>query len=61
MSEKIEFDALVDAGSALTGIPVAPAWRENIGVQLAVTLRFARLVGDFPLPDAIDPAPVFTA
>lgn len=61
MREEADLDAIIDAATALTGIPLAPDWRENIRTHLAITLRLARLVQDFPLPDETEPAPVFRA
>lgn len=61
MMPKDDLDALIDAGTALLGIPIDPAWREAIRANLAVTLRLADSVDRFPLPDEADPAPVFRA
>ena len=56
-----DLDRLIDAGTALLGIPVDPAWREAIRANLEVTLRLAATVDAFPLPDEAEPAPVFRA
>ena len=61
MSETDDFDALIDAGTRLLGIPVRPEWREAIRLHLAVSLAHARTVAEFPLPDEAEQAPVFTA
>ena len=42
-------------------LPVEPAWMPAVKANLEVTLRLARLVADFPLPDDAEPAPVFGA
>jgi hypothetical protein len=42
-------------------LPFEPAWQPAIKANLAVTLRQAALVTDFPLPDDAEPAPVFQA
>ena len=52
-------DAFADAGLALLGQPIDPAWRPGIRANLRVSLRLAALVTDFALPDEAEPAPVF--
>jgi hypothetical protein len=54
-----DLDSLIDAGTRLLGIPIEPAWKPAIEANLAVTLRLAALVDEFPLPDEADPAPVY--
>ncbi len=61
MTDDADLDAFIAAGTALLGIPVDPAWRDQIRADLAVTLRLAAMVDAFPLPDDADPAPVFRA
>ncbi len=61
MSETDGLDALIDAGTAALGIAVAPEWRDQIRLHLAISLRHASQVAAFPLPDETDPAPVFQA
>jgi len=61
MTEDEGLDALIDAGTALLGITVAPEWREQIRLHLEIPLRHAAQVAAFPLPDETDPAPVFRA
>ena len=56
-----EFDALIDAGSAVLGIPIQPAWRAAIRLHLGITFGHADTVMAFELPDEADPAPVFRA
>ncbi len=56
-----DVDKLIDAGTALLGIPIEPEWREAIRANLIVTLRLADTVDKFPLSDEADPAPVFRA
>jgi len=59
MSDPI--DEMVDAAAKLLGIALDPAWKPEVKTQLEVTLRHARTVAEFPLPDDIEPAPVFKA
>ena len=54
-------DMFADAGAALLGIPVDPAWRDAIRANLRVSLTLAAQVTAFPLPDEAEPAPVFAA
>lgn len=53
--------AIVDAMMPLVGIPMAPEWRETVIASVKATAAAARLVLDFPLDDAVEPAPVFQA
>ncbi|NEU12824.1 DUF4089 domain-containing protein [Methylobacterium sp. BTF04] len=54
-------DAYITAAAALLAIPLDPAWIGAIGSNLSVLCAAADLVGGFPLPDAAEPAPVYTA
>lgn len=56
-----EMDKMIEAGCALLGIPVDPAWLPAIRQNLEVSLRVAATVDAFPLADETDPAPVFHA
>jgi hypothetical protein len=51
-------DFIVAAAEALA-LPIEPAWKPAVRAHLEVTLRFARLVEEFDLPDDAEPAPVF--
>ena len=61
MAEPDDRDALIDAGTRLLGIPIAPEWRAAIRLHLDISLGHANALQDFPLPDEADPAPVFRA
>lgn len=54
-------DAYIDAVSAALNLPIDDAWREAVRANLKVTLTMARRVEEFALPDALEPAPVFSA
>ena len=54
-------DDYIDAAASMLGLPVQPAWRPAIRANLEVSLRLARLVEEFPLPDETESARVFTA
>lgn len=61
LSTPEQLDAVIDALAPALGLRIDPAWREAVRANLAVTLRMARQVEDFALPDEAEPAPVFTA
>jgi hypothetical protein len=54
-------DGLIEAAVQALDLPFDPAWQPAIKANLAVTLRQAALVTEFPLPDDTEPAPVFQA
>ncbi|UPK36196.1 DUF4089 domain-containing protein [Bradyrhizobium sp. 186] len=54
-------DDYIDAVAKALALPVEEAWRPAIRANLEVSLRLARLVDDFALPDETEPAPVFVA
>ena len=54
-------EAFVDAGCALIGVTLDPAWRAGVVGNLRTILSQGGLLLEPALPDALDPAPVFTA
>jgi 1-carboxybiuret hydrolase subunit AtzG-like protein len=54
-------DDYIDAVAKVLAIPVEDAWRPAVRANLDVSLRLARMVDEFPLPDDIEPASVFAA
>jgi len=52
-------DDYINAVAKALALPVEEAWRPAIRANLDVSLRLARLVDDFALPDETEPAPVF--
>jgi hypothetical protein len=54
-------DDFIEAAAETLGIPLDPAWKPAIRANLEVTLKLARLVDEFPLPDDAEPAPVYKA
>ncbi len=54
-------DAWIRSSAALLNLPIEPGWMPAIRANVEVTFRLAKLVDDFPLPDDIEPAPVFEA
>ncbi len=54
-------DALVASSAQALSLRIDPAWRASVKHNLHVILTHAALVDQFPLPDDIEPAPVFRA
>jgi hypothetical protein len=54
-------DDYIDALATALALPVEDAWRPAVKANLEVSLRLARLVDEFALPDDIEPASVFAA
>ncbi len=54
-------DATIAAAAAMLALPLDPAWTPTIASNLTVLRAAAALVGDFPLPDEAEPAPVYEA
>ncbi len=56
-----DWDDYIDAVGRALGLPIEDAWRPAIRANLAVSLKMAKLVDEFSLPDETEPASVFTA
>jgi 1-carboxybiuret hydrolase subunit AtzG-like protein len=54
-------DDYIDAVSKALALPVEDAWRPAVRANLDVSLKLARLVDEFALPDEAEPASVFAA
>jgi hypothetical protein len=54
-------DDYIDAVGQALALPIEDAWRPAVKANLEVSLRLARLVDEFPLPDESEPASVFAA
>jgi len=54
-------DDYIKAAAAALDLPLEADWQGAIKANLAVTLKLANLVAEFPLPDAAEPAPIFRA
>ena len=61
MAPKDPLDDLITAAADALALPIDPAWRPAIRTHLEITLKHARLVEAFDLPDDAEPAPVFRA
>ncbi len=49
------------AGAQALALPIDPAWRAGVKLNLQLLFRHATLVDEFALPDESEPAPVFRA
>jgi 1-carboxybiuret hydrolase subunit AtzG-like len=54
-------DNYIDAVAKALALPVEDAWRPAVRANLEVSLRLARLVDEFALPDETEPASVYSA
>jgi hypothetical protein len=54
-------DDYIDAVAKALALPIDEAWRLAVKANLEFSLRIARLVDEFKLPDEIEPASVFAA
>ena len=54
-------DAYIDAAATALALPIEDAWKPAVRANLEVSLRLARLVDEFALPDETEPASVYTA
>jgi hypothetical protein len=54
-------DDYIDAVATAMALPLEEAWRPAVKANLQVSLRLARLVDEFALPDEIEPASVYSA
>jgi hypothetical protein len=56
-----DLDDYIDAVSKALALPVDDAWKPAVKANLEVSLRLARLVDEFVLPNETEPASVFAA
>ena len=54
-------DDYIDAVGKALALPIEDAWKPAVRANLAVSIKLARLVDEFPLPDETEPASVFAA
>jgi hypothetical protein len=54
-------DAYIDAVSNALALPIDEAWKPAVKANLEVSLRLARLVDEFAMPDDTEAASVFAA
>jgi hypothetical protein len=56
-----QLDDYIDAVAQALALPLEDAWRPAVRANLEVSLRLARLVDEFVLPDETEPASVYSA
>ena len=56
-----QLDDYINAVAAAMALPVEDAWRPAVRANLEVSLRLAKLVDDFPLPDETEAASIYSA
>jgi hypothetical protein len=61
MSSSDPLDSFIDASAAALELSIEPAWKPAVRANLDVSLRMARMVQEFPLPDEIEPASIYEA
>ena len=54
-------DDYIDAVGKAMALPMDESWRPAVKANLQVSLRLAKLVDEFPLPDEAESASVFSA
>jgi 1-carboxybiuret hydrolase subunit AtzG-like protein len=54
-------DDYIDAVGATMALPMDESWRPAVRANLQVSLRLAKLVDEFPLPDETESASVYSA
>ena len=54
-------DDYIDAVAKALALGIENAWRPAVKANLEVSLRLARMVDDFSLPDETEPASILTA
>ncbi|WP_076864405.1 DUF4089 domain-containing protein [Bradyrhizobium mercantei] len=53
-------DDYMNAAASAMALPLEEAWRPAVRANLEVSLRLAKLVDDFPLPDDVASAAVYS-
>ena len=51
----------IEAGAKMLDLTIEPPWLPSVRANLEVSLRLAKLVDEFPLPDDHEPASIFRA
>ena len=54
-------DDYIDAAARALRLTIEDAWKPAVRANLDVSLKLARMVDEFPLPDDTEPAGVFGA
>ncbi len=59
MKDEDVTETWIVSSAAMLKLPLDPAWLPAVKANVEVTFRMAALVDEFPLPDEIEPAPVY--
>ncbi|CAN5357079.1 DUF4089 domain-containing protein [soil metagenome] len=54
-------DDYIAAAAKALGLSIDEGWKPDVRSNLDVTLKMARMVQEFPLPDEIEPASIYEA
>ncbi len=54
-------DDYINAVAGALALPIKDAWRPAVRANLDVSLKLARLVDEFALPDEAEPASIYSA
>ena len=61
MSSSDSLDNYIDAAAKVLDLRIAPEWMPAVRLNMENTLKLARLVQEFPLPDEIESASIYEA
>ena len=61
VDDQDSLDAAIAASAQMLKLTIDPAWMPTVRANLEVSLRLARLVDEYPLPDDHEPASIFKA
>ena len=56
-----QLDAFIEVVATSLGLTIADGWKPAVRANLEVSLRMAKMVDEFPLPDEIEPAEIYEA
>jgi hypothetical protein len=59
MNDTFDVEAHCDHMAKVLGLEIRPEWRQSVVDNLRATRTIADAVLSFPLPDDVEPAPVF--
>lgn len=59
--EMTSWDEYVARSAEHLGFTLEPGWKEGTRANIETIFKLAALVESFPLPDDIEPAPIFEA
>lgn len=61
MSSSDSMDRFIGTAAEVLGLRIEPEWKPAVRLNMDNTLKLARLVQEFPLPDEIEPASIYEA